>query len=387
MSYKKIIFTLSFTLFISLHADIITSSHFSDALGFDQYYEIVLPPSYESNPDSSYPTLYFLHGFGADYSWYVALVEVFESMMASGEIRESILIKPDGFVLPYLGSMYTNSEYNGQFEDYIIQDLVPYIDSTYNTVNSPENRAILGHSMGGYGAVKLAIKFPELFQISASHSGPIAFQNIIPDLLPPLLDETGILGYQPWNGVVSLFLYSASAAFSPDVEDWPYYVDLPVDSYGNVIEEVWGLWLLQDPLTLAQNNLENIESTRFYMDCGDADEYLFNNHSDSFSDFLNDQNIHHDYILYAGDHVTEVFNGNRFPFSLAFIENAFYLNNILGNMGDMDGNGIINMLDIMVLLQIVMGESIPNESQEIVGDLDFSGTFEIFDILLLSDRL
>ena len=56
-------------------------------------------------------------------------------------------------------------------------------------------------------------------------------------------------------------------------------------------------------------------------------------------------------------------------------------------MGDMDGNGIINMLDIMVLIQIVMGESIPNESQEIVGDLDFSGTFEIFDILLLSDRL
>ncbi len=387
MSYKKIILTLSFTIFISLHADIITSSHFSDALGFDQYYEIVLPPSYESNPDSTYPSIYFFHGFGANYSWYVSLVEVFQSMMASGQIRESILIKPDGFVLPYLGSMYTNSEYNGQFEDYIIQDLLTHIDSSYRTIDDPNFRAIMGHSMGGYAAVKLSIKFPELFQISASHSGPIAFQNIIPDLLPPLLDETGILGYQPWNGVVSLFLYSASAAFSPDVEDWPYYVDLPVDSYGNVIEEVWGLWLLQDPLTLAQNNLENIESTRFYMDCGDADDYFFNNHSDSFSEFLDQENINHDYFVYEGDHSTEVLNGDRFPYSLAFIENAFYLNNILGNMGDMDGNGIINMLDIMVLLQIVMGESIPNESQEIVGDLDFSGTFEIFDILLLSDRL
>jgi enterochelin esterase-like enzyme len=74
-----------------LKADAITSYFFSEALGYDMYYEIVLPPSYESNPDSSYPSIYFLHGFGTDYSWYVALVEVFETMMASGEIRESIL--------------------------------------------------------------------------------------------------------------------------------------------------------------------------------------------------------------------------------------------------------------------------------------------------------
>ena len=85
-----------------------------------------------------------------------------------------------------------------------------------------------------------------------SHSGPIAIENVIPDLLPVLLAETGILGYQPWNGTVSLLMYSVSAAFSPDVDDWPYYVDLPVDYYGNVIDEVWDLWLGHDALTLAQ---------------------------------------------------------------------------------------------------------------------------------------
>ena len=368
-------------------ADVITSYFYSDSLGYDMYYEIVLPPSYESNPDSTYPSIYFLHGFGLDYSWYGSVVSVFEDMMASGEIRESILIKPDGFVIPYLGSMYTNSDYNGQFEDYIVQDLISHIDGSYNTIDNSSYRAIMGHSMGGYGAVKLSVKFPELFQVAASHSGPIAIENVIPDLLPVLLAETGILGYQPWNGTVSLFMYSASAAFSPDVDDWPYYVDLPVDYYGNVIDEVWDLWLGHDALTLAQENLANIQSIRFYMDCGDQDDYLFYNHSTSFSEFLDEVNINHVYETYPGDHFTEVLNGDRFPYSLAFIENAFYIQDLFSDLGDIDGSGTVTMADFSLLLQIVLQFEQSTEIQQIAGDLDFNGTIDIFDLLLLADQL
>lgn len=371
----------------TVKADVITSYFYSDSLGYDMYYEIVLPPSYESNPDSTYPSIYFLHGFGLDYSWYGSVVSVFEDMMASGEIRESILIKPDGFVIPYLGSMYTNSDYNGQFEDYIVQDLISHIDGSYNTIDNSSYRAIMGHSMGGYGAVKLSIKFPELFQVAASHSGPIAIENIIPDLLPVLLAETGILGYQPWNGTVSLFMYSASAAFSPDVDDWPYYVDLPVDYYGNVIDEVWDLWLGHDALTLAQENLANIQSIRFYMDCGDQDDYLFYNHSTSFSEFLDEVNINHVYETYPGDHFTEVLNGDRFPYSLAFIENAFYIQDLFSDLGDIDGSGTVTMADFSLLLQIVLQFEQSTEIQQIAGDLDFNGTIDIFDLLLLADQL
>jgi len=371
----------------TVKADVITSYFYSDSLGYDMYYEIVLPPSYESNPDSTYPSIYFLHGFGLDFSWYGSVVSVFEDMMASGEIRESILIKPDGFVIPYLGSMYTNSDYNGQFEDYIVQDLISHIDGSYNTIDNSSYRAIMGHSMGGYGAVKLSIKFPELFQVAASHSGPIAIENIIPDLLPVLLAETGILGYQPWNGTVSLFMYSASAAFSPDVDDWPYYVDLPVDYYGNVIDEVWDLWLGHDALTLAQENLANIQSIRFYMDCGDQDDYLFYNHSTSFSEFLDEVNINHVYETYPGDHFTEVLNGDRFPYSLAFIENAFYIQDLFSDLGDIDGSGTVTMADFSLLLQIVLQFEQSTEIQQIAGDLDFNGTIDIFDLLLLADQL
>jgi len=175
---RKLFIILIICTISLLKADAITSYFYSDALGYDMYYEIVLPPSYESNPDSTYPSIYFLHGFGLDYSWYGSVVSVFEDMMASGEIRESILIKPDGFVIPYLGSMYTNSDYNGQFEDYIVQDLISHIDGSYNTIDNSSYRAIMGHSMGGYGAVKLSVKFPELFQVVASHSGPIALKML-----------------------------------------------------------------------------------------------------------------------------------------------------------------------------------------------------------------
>jgi S-formylglutathione hydrolase len=384
---RKLFIILIICTISLLKADAITSYFYSDALGYDMYYEIVLPPSYESNPDSTYPSIYFLHGFGLDYSWYGSVVSVFEDMMESGEIRESILIKPDGFVIPYLGSMYTNSDYNGQFEDYIVQDLISHIDGSYNTIDHSSYRAIMGHSMGGYGAVKLSINFPELFQVAASHSGPIAIENVIPDLLPVLLAETGILGYQPWNGTVSLFMYSASAAFSPDVDDWPYYVDLPVDYYGNVIDEVWDLWLGHDPLTLAQENLANIQSIHFYMDCGDQDDYLFYNHSTSFSEFLDDENINHVYEIYPGDHFTEVLNGDRFPYSLAFIENAFYIHDLFSSLGDIDANGSVTMADFILLLQIVLQFEQSTEIQQTAGDLDFNGTIDIFDLLLLADQI
>jgi len=384
---RKLFIILIICTISLLKADAITSYFYSDALGYDMYYEIVLPPSYESNPDSTYPSIYFLHGFGLDYSWYGSVVSVFEDMMASGEIRESILIKPDGFVIPYLGSMYTNSDYNGQFEDYIVQDLISHIDGSYNTIDHSSYRAIMGHSMGGYGAVKLSVKFPELFQVVASHSGPIAIENVIPDLLPVLLAETGILSYQPWNGTVSLFMYSASAAWSPDVDDWPYYVDLPVDYYGNVIDEVWDLWLGHDPLTLAQENLANIQSIHFYMDCGDQDDYLFYNHSTSFSEFLDEENINHVYEIYPGDHFTEVLNGDRFPYSLAFIENAFYIHDLFSSLGDIDANGSVTMADFILLLQIVLQFEQSTEIQQTAGDLDFNGTIDIFDLLLLADQL
>lgn len=385
--FKRLIVFIYLSLLASLKAEVITESFYSNALGYEMYYQIVLPIDYYAETEASFPSIYFLHGFGADYSWYESIIDVHEDMILSGELNSSILIKPDGFVLPYLGSMYTNSEYNGQFEDYIVQDLIQHIDENYNTKQDPKFRAIMGHSMGGYGAVKLSVKFPELFQVVASHSGPIVFQNLISDLLPILIDETGILGYQPWNGSVSLFLYSASAAFSPDITDFPYYVDLPVDDNGNIIEDVWQLWLDHNPIDILIDNHSDIQSHRFYLDCGDMDAYLFQTHLNPFTQILDQMGIAYNSYIYSGDHFSELLNGNRFPYSLSYINNAFIMNELFSSLGDLDNDGIVDIIDLSLLLQIILGINIASDGQQISSDLDFNNLIDVLDILILADQL
>jgi hypothetical protein len=123
------------------------------------------------------------------------------------------------------------------------------------------------------------------------------------------------------------------------------------------------------------------------MDCGDQDDYLFYNHSRSFSEFLEEENINHVYEIYPGDHFTEVLNGDRFPYSLAFIENAFYIHDLFSSLGDIDANGSVTMADFILLLQIVLQFVQSTEIQQTSGDLDFNGTIDIFDLLLLADQI
>ncbi|HIF35839.1 MAG TPA: hypothetical protein EYQ71_04190 [Candidatus Thioglobus sp.] len=182
-------------------------------------------------------------------------------------------------------------------------------------------------------------------------------------------------------------MFNASAAFSPDVDDWPYYVDLPVDYYGEVIEEVFDLWLGHDPMALAQENVDYIQAHKFYMVCEDDDEYLFFNHSDSFSEFLEEENIFHEYLIYPGDHFTEVLNGNRFPHSLAFIENSFQVAELFDSLGDLNGDGNVTMADFNLLLDFILQTGELSESQQLLSDLDLDSTIDIIDLLMLSDLL
>ena len=80
-------------------------------------------------------------------------------------------------------------------------------------------------------------------------------------------------------------------------------------------------------------------------------------------------------------------NGDRFPYSLVCIENAFHLAGIFGSLGELDGNGSVTMADFILLLQFVLQIGEPTEIQQTAGDLDFNGTNDIFDLLLLADQL
>ena len=122
-------------------------------------YSIFLPASYEENLEKSYPVVYFLHGLGESSSkdW-TKYTDVIKSLENAG-LQEMIYVFPNG------SNSYYSNRYDGTYDymDMFIEELVPYIDATYRTVADKQHRAITGYSMGGFGAMTLAIRHTETF--------------------------------------------------------------------------------------------------------------------------------------------------------------------------------------------------------------------------------
>src|ERR1039458_7126645 len=130
---------------------------------------VYLPASYKTSGSRRYPVVYFLHGFtdDPDHWWgfikhFVNLPEIFDRVFADGSTREVIVAMPNAFTA-YQGAMYSNSATTGNWEDFVTGELVDYIDAHYRTIAVVESRGLAGHSMGGYGAMKIGMKHPEIY--------------------------------------------------------------------------------------------------------------------------------------------------------------------------------------------------------------------------------
>jgi len=370
---------------ISAQGTVEINYFYSEALQVDCGYTIHLPEGYHDS-DEHYPTLYFLHGFGANHFLiYGGMHDIMDSLVSLGQVDPFIIVRPDGSASPYLGSFYTNSALYGDFEDYIMYDLIEHIDNTYRTIDHRLYRGIGGHSMGGYGATKLGIKYYDLFGSISSHSGALVFDNLT-DLIPDLMDETSwnpLNLFMPTNGFVSLFMFGASGAFSPTLDLPPWYVDLPIDYNGDVIQSVWELWMPHDPQRIAQESINVLPLLDYYLDCGDQDEYFLQEHAMDFHAFLDSLNFDHEYHIYSGYHWTDI--NSRYAFSLIHHNNAFgdpaYI------LGDLNGDGIITPMDTMTEIQIIMNNTFYNMYNSYAGDMDYNDEVDIMDLLLISDYL
>ena len=107
-----------------------------------------------------------LHGYGFGYDTFngrlATLPDSADRDIAAGSIKDMIVVMPDAYTL-HKGSMYSNSITTGYWEDYVAVDLVSYIDSHYRTIANRRSRGLGGHSMGGYGTLRLAMKRPDVF--------------------------------------------------------------------------------------------------------------------------------------------------------------------------------------------------------------------------------
>lgn len=173
----------------SIHTDTL----WAQSLGVRKALTVYLPPSYASSPSRRYPVMIYLHGLGgSERNWAEqgALGRTLDSLAAAGK-GEAIVVMPDGddgwyttwnalndpgcaadtarkepaatYCVPWL-----------HYDDYIAHDIVRHVDGRYRTRATRESRGIAGLSMGGYGAMSIALAYPQLFAAGASHSGVVS---------------------------------------------------------------------------------------------------------------------------------------------------------------------------------------------------------------------
>ncbi len=126
---------------------------------------IYLPPSYATSRNQRYPVVYLLHGYGLTgerWMTFANLAAIADKDISAGTMKEMILVSPDAYTV-HGGSMYSASVTTGDWEAYIAQDLVAYVDKSYRTIADRLSRGLAGHSMGGYGALRIGMKRPDVF--------------------------------------------------------------------------------------------------------------------------------------------------------------------------------------------------------------------------------
>jgi len=271
---------------------------------------IYLPPGYDNAPNNHYPVIYFLHGiFGNHRSFFggtnlpgLNFKTILDKLINSEAVSPFILVAPNSNN-KYGGSFYTNSYTTGQWEDFIVRDVVQYIDENFRTLANRDSRGIAGHSMGGYGAIKLAMKYPALFSAVYMFSPYLVLEDFVLGAQKPYIIEAAeaasLSGLSLW---AQSFVMQA-AAFAPDSTYLPFFGQFPVSSSGELIDSIWQKWLSHDPYTMIpayKDSLLQLKAIQF--DCGKSDEYFFFPRCVKFSDALDQNGIDHIFEEYEGNH-------------------------------------------------------------------------------------
>ncbi|HEV8286896.1 MAG TPA: alpha/beta hydrolase-fold protein [Chitinophagaceae bacterium] len=280
----------------------------------DRFVCVYLPASYKTNPKRRYPVIYFLHGYTDDdakfYGFskhWMNLVPVLDSVFASGAAKEMIVVTPNAYTR-FQGSMYSNSITTGNWEDFVAKELVSYIDSHYRTIAQVAGRGLSGHSMGGYGALRIGQKNPEVFSSIYLLSPCCLNSPAIPDQIPRnFLRADSIKTFAEFEkadfGTKTIF--ANAAAWSPNPSAPPFYVDLPLKD-GVMQPTVLSKWSANRPITTLDqyiNNLKEVKAIAF--DAGTRDQAIAASIR-TLDDELNKYGIKHFFEIYEGDHINRV---------------------------------------------------------------------------------
>jgi len=238
----------------------------SEKLNYPVKYSVYLPSDYETS-HRSYPVVYLLHGFSDDETGWIQFGEVgsiADRVIENGDFPPAIIVMPDSKVTWYCNA----ADGHDPWQDMFIDEFIPYIEKTYRIRQKKEFRAIAGLSMGGFGALQISMRHPDMFSTClALSSGTFTDEEI-----KTMPDER----YSMFFGNI----------FGPDLKGE---------------KRVNNNWKAYSPLHLIETvPAEKLKTIRFYIDCGD-DDFLYKGNS-TLHIKMRDLGIPHEYRVRDGSH-------------------------------------------------------------------------------------
>ncbi len=232
------------------------------------HYCVQLPPDYDTNDAKQrlYPVLYFLHGLGQNEQTLFSTGgwSLIEDLRRQHKISDFLIVAPEGG-----RSFYINSADNSlRYGDFFLQEFIPHIESRYRVRPGRQGRAITGVSMGGYGALRFAFAHPALFSAVSAQSAALITQTP---------QELGAAG--PSNGSLGRLLGSA----------FGQPINLPH-------------WNQNSVFVLAKKNESGLHRLAIYFNCGQRDDFGFEDGAAALHQQLQAEGVRHEYRSYPGDH-------------------------------------------------------------------------------------
>lgn len=277
---------------------------------------VYLPSGYEKGRQR-YPVVYFLHGYAVTADVYVDGVlkvpSALDTAFGAG-VRPAIVVMPDAFTR-FGGSFYSNSPVIGDWESWIAKDLVSYIDGHYRTLAKREGRGLSGHSMGGYGTLRIGMKYPQVFGALYAMSSAVLLEA--PSAESIRKERVRMAeGIKPEPRSFVNGVEAQASAWAPNPQNPPYFFDLPFDADGKPVPLIAEKWSANSPLITVDQNVPALKSFRaIAMDVGDEDGLSKSN--TQLSETLKRLGVSHEYEIYQGTHGNRVgarFTGNVLPF-------------------------------------------------------------------------
>ena len=246
-------------------------------------YCVILPPSYDADKTRRFPILYFFHGLGDNEQMFIHAggFNLVQDLWERGQIGEFLIVTPNADATFYINSRDGKVRY----EDFLVQEFLPGIETRYRARPGRANRGVAGVSMGGYGALHLAFRHPQLFSAVSAHSPAII------DKLPAFTAPT------PAGGGRSRVL-GATFGSPPDPAFWDH----------------------NSPLTLARS--ANLAGVKIYFDSGDEDDFGFESGATALDKILASRRIPREAHIYPGRHDWQYF-AEHLPASLEFHSRFF----------------------------------------------------------------